>query len=101
MSKVWHNSIPFKTSFITWRLFKRKLPFNDTAGRFGTNITSRCSWCNFAQVKTMEHAFMNSDAAIYIWNEIGNPLGIKHESGTIIGTFKRWWDEKNKIECIN
>lgn len=92
INKIWHNSLPFKMSFISWRIFKNRLPFDDVICRFGTNIISRCSCCSSAQVETVQHVFNGSEAAIFIWNNIGNAFGIKHQQEPIIATFKRWWE---------
>ncbi|XP_019252901.1 PREDICTED: uncharacterized protein LOC109231716 [Nicotiana attenuata] len=43
-------------------------------------------------IETMHHVFNGSDAAQFIWNEIGKPLGMKHQLEPIIGTFKRWFN---------
>lgn len=40
--KVWHSSILFKISFLTWRLWLGKLPFDEVITRFGKQIISRC-----------------------------------------------------------
>lgn len=35
MSKIWHKTIPFKISFLSWRLCRGKLPFNEKLSKFG------------------------------------------------------------------
>ncbi|XP_070006061.1 uncharacterized protein [Nicotiana sylvestris] len=80
--------------FLTWRIFRKRLPFDDAISKFGTSIVSRCFYCNHAQLETMQHVFNGSDTTQFIWNEIGKPLGMKHQLEPIIRTFKRWWDTK-------
>lgn len=46
LSKVWQSSIPFNVSFLIWRLWKFKLPFDDVLTRFGRNITTMCKCCD-------------------------------------------------------
>nr|XP_009774734.1 PREDICTED: uncharacterized protein LOC104224736 [Nicotiana sylvestris] len=47
-----------------------------------------------SSLETMQHVFNGSDTTQFIWNEIGKPLGMKHQLEPIIRTFKRWWDTK-------
>lgn len=51
-NKIWHKSIPFKISFLAWRLYKGKLPFNEVINRFNmfsNPIRSRCYCCHNTQ----------------------------------------------------
>nr|XP_016436823.1 PREDICTED: uncharacterized protein LOC107762942 [Nicotiana tabacum] len=50
-------------------------------------------------VEIVQHVFNSSKAAIFIWNNIGNAFGIKHQQKPIIATFKRWWETtaNNKV----
>lgn len=44
-SKIWHNDIPFKMSFLAWRAVHNRLPTDDKINRFGINIPAFCSCC--------------------------------------------------------
>ncbi|XP_019260384.1 PREDICTED: uncharacterized protein LOC109238391 [Nicotiana attenuata] len=51
---------------------------------------------NVPQVESMQHVFVESEAAKHIWKNIGSPLGIVHPSAPIAAIFKNWWDAKTK-----
>ncbi|XP_060202679.1 uncharacterized protein LOC132631096 [Lycium barbarum] len=92
---LWHNRIPFKVSFLNWRIFKKKVPFDDTISRFGTNRRSMCICCRISTYETIQHFFAESEAGQQLWNFFGNPLGIQHTIQPIVGNFKRWWNTNN------
>lgn len=64
-SKVCHSYLPFKISFLVWRLVQKKLPFDDTIGRFGINSVSMCFCCNIKKRETIQH--VDSEAAVHLW----------------------------------
>ncbi|XP_009804964.1 uncharacterized protein [Nicotiana sylvestris] len=57
---------------------------------------------NVPQVKSMQHVFVESEAAKRIWKNIGNPLCIIHPNAPIAAIFNNWWDAKikNKIHGL-
>jgi len=92
MNKIWHSKVPFKVSFLTWRIIKKKLPFQDTLHRFGINRHLTCFCCRSSQPETLQHVFVASETTFFLWNAIGNPLGITHNNEPVISVFKKWWD---------
>ncbi|XP_070046502.1 uncharacterized protein [Nicotiana tomentosiformis] len=96
LCKVWHSSIPFKISFLTWTLWYRKLPFDDVIVNFGRQIVSRCNCCANPKNETIQHVFMEGEATSYIWKLIGSPLGIIHHQRTVRYTINKWWQVKER-----
>nr|XP_033513221.1 uncharacterized protein LOC117277902 [Nicotiana tomentosiformis] len=80
----------YKTSLHLFRDAKEK-------DRFLTkNIISNCNCCNNPKKETMQHVFVESDAARYIWKAIGSPLGIIPMQLPIRGLINHWWLQKSK-----
>nr|XP_009793305.1 PREDICTED: uncharacterized protein LOC104240220 [Nicotiana sylvestris] len=73
---IWHNKIPFKISFLAWRVLHRKLPIDELMYKFGNYVISRCHCCNAPKCETLQHAFIDSDLVVKLWNDFGVPLGI-------------------------
>ncbi|XP_060201453.1 uncharacterized protein LOC132629989 [Lycium barbarum] len=44
----------------------------------------------------MHHVFGEGDAARYMWNNMGNPLGIQHANQPIVNIFNNWWSRKSE-----
>lgn len=93
---LWHNNLPFKISFLSWRLIRGKLPFDDTINRFGKHLISRCSCCSAPERESIHHVFICSEAAQTLWKFFGHPLGIKHQLWPIKGLLSWWWQTRTK-----
>lgn len=96
LSKVWHSSIPFKMSFLLWRLLLCKLPFDEVLARFGNQTVSRCACCTRPNSDDLHHVFIESEIANYLWKCFGGPLGIRHLNWPIKRILMEWWDTKPK-----
>lgn len=94
IDKVWNSTIPFKMSFLVWRLWHSKLPFDDVIIKYGKQIVSRCNCCSNPNTNNINHVFVEGQAASYIWKLFGNALGIQHQSYPIRYIINKWWTSK-------
>lgn len=60
---IWIRNLPFKISFMVWRLWKRRLPSDDNLQRFHINIVSRCYYYEVYEQENMEHLFLKAPIA--------------------------------------
>ncbi|XP_070042443.1 uncharacterized protein [Nicotiana tomentosiformis] len=74
--EIWRKDIPFKMSFMLWRLVKRKVPFDEIIINFGQTIVPNYSYCNQPKDETIGHVFITSDLATNIWNFLAGPMGV-------------------------
>ncbi|KAJ8537860.1 hypothetical protein K7X08_014400 [Anisodus acutangulus] len=87
--KAWHKSIPFKFSFITWRLIKSRLPFtNNSVCRF-IDMPVDCLCCSIAQPKTIQHFFIEGEP----------PLEISYHKRPVKMVLHDWWQTRSKNEA--
>ncbi|XP_075100868.1 uncharacterized protein LOC142176659 [Nicotiana tabacum] len=99
LNKVWHKSILFKISFLVWRLYLRKLPFDEVIANFGNHMVSRCFCCQRTQCDSIQHTFIEGEAACHVWKYFGGPFGTTHHNNwDIRRVLKQWWDIKPKNE---
>lgn len=96
INRVWHKNIPFKLSFLCWRLIKAKLPFNDVICRFTDRRQLECLCCDTPQPETIRHVFINSEHAQKLWKNFGQPLGIKCQSRPVKSFLHGWWQTPGK-----
>lgn len=78
MAKIWHNNIHLKVSFLSRRLLKEKLPFDDVIRKFGKQIISKCTCYTDSQNESIQHAFMECEKGRHIRNKFGSTLGVKN-----------------------
>lgn len=98
LAKMWSSNIPFKISFLTWRLWQGKLPFDDFFARFRANTDTNCNCCLVPVVENMFHIFVTGEVAQLIWKHFGRPLGIRAHRGTIRHLIDIWWNQKTTNE---
>ncbi|XP_019157299.1 PREDICTED: uncharacterized protein LOC109153867 [Ipomoea nil] len=63
LSACWYKHLPFKVSFLSWRVLRGRLPTDDAMARFGRLIVSRCWCCNKPVRETIDHIFYAGDTA--------------------------------------
>nr|XP_033509671.1 uncharacterized protein LOC117274475 [Nicotiana tomentosiformis] len=88
---IWHNKIPFKISFLAWRVLHRKLPIDELMYKFGNYVVSRCHCCNAPKCETLQLVFIDSDLVVKLWNNFGGPLGILHRKRPIRAVLQGWF----------
>nr|XP_016493380.1 PREDICTED: uncharacterized protein LOC107812734 [Nicotiana tabacum] len=60
---MWAKGLPFKIAFFMWKIWKGKLPLDDTFRRMGYFMSSRCWCCLNPDEETLAHVFYRSYAA--------------------------------------
>nr|XP_009769714.1 PREDICTED: uncharacterized protein LOC104220529 [Nicotiana sylvestris] len=94
INMVWHKLIPFKQSFMCWKIFLGRIPIRQTITRLDSQDTEVCSCCPTPVIETLQHVFVDGRAAEYVWKAMGNPLGIIYQQLPIRGLLNRWWNIK-------
>ncbi|KAL3377125.1 hypothetical protein AABB24_003503 [Solanum stoloniferum] len=95
---IWIKEIPFKASFLMWRILRNKLPIDSSMSRFNINANSSpsCSCCRIAQHETNDHLFAVSDMARQTWSQISRPLGFNITGNTVNSIVWHWWRQHPK-----
>lgn len=96
ISNLWDKSIPFKHSFISWRIFFGHLPFRGALSRFGNNEDVDSVCCLVHQNDSIQHTFVEGKDTEHIWKTMGALLGIRHDIMSTEGVFNKWWSIKPK-----
>ncbi|XP_060182063.1 uncharacterized protein LOC132611694 [Lycium barbarum] len=96
LAKVWHNSIPFKFSFMCWRIYFGKLPFREAMIWLSNRDDIDCPCHPTPQNESIQHVFIEGVATNQLWNTMGDPLGISHNHIPIRVVLQKWWSVKPK-----
>ncbi|XP_070041366.1 uncharacterized protein [Nicotiana tomentosiformis] len=67
INKIWHKSIPFKQSFMCWRIFFGRIPIRNSITRLDSEDTEVCRCCPTPARETLQHVFVEGRAAEYVW----------------------------------
>ncbi|VFQ76034.1 unnamed protein product [Cuscuta campestris] len=63
----WQKHLPYKMSFLAWRVLERRLPTDDVLARFGFALPSRCLCCSPPGRETITHIFYHGSMARRVW----------------------------------
>ena len=55
-----------------WKLFYHALPLDDRV----KGLASKCNCCNRPQMETLNHLFIHSDPASFLWNKVSSIFGL-------------------------
>ncbi|XP_019183220.1 PREDICTED: uncharacterized protein LOC109178127 [Ipomoea nil] len=82
LAKCWRKHLPFKVSFLAWRVFRGRLPTDDILARFGHAIVSRCRCCPAPVPESIDHIFYSGETARAAWRYVLASLGLylRHRS---------------------
>nr|XP_009782237.1 PREDICTED: uncharacterized protein LOC104231013 [Nicotiana sylvestris] len=94
MINIWHSKVPFKISFLAWRMLRKKLLLDDALFKFGNPMVSKCHCCIAPKYETQQHVFIDSEVAIKLWRSFGGPLGIRHHNRPIREVLQIWFGTK-------
>lgn len=101
-SLCWHAHIPTKISVFMWRAIHRGLPTDEAVRKRGISIPSICVCCgNNPSMETLQHLFIQSRCASFIWNHFASLCGVKHNAHGFNQCLSTWWLLSNPPDGIS
>ncbi|XP_060182081.1 uncharacterized protein LOC132611714 [Lycium barbarum] len=91
ISKVWHKALPFKMSFVSWRILLRKISTDDNIQKFDIRSNLKCHCCRIPVPESTQHLFVNGTLALAAWKHFGSLMGISGIFRTLQEAFNSWW----------
>ncbi|XP_019151077.1 PREDICTED: uncharacterized protein LOC109147873 [Ipomoea nil] len=89
--KIWAKGIPWKMSFLAWRVFKKKLPMDDTLRRMGFHTVSMCPCCVQHGCDSLNHVFGMGETAKQVWDYFAKSLGLLINVRSERHVCYEWW----------
>ncbi|XP_019191194.1 PREDICTED: uncharacterized protein LOC109185694 [Ipomoea nil] len=94
--KIWAKGVPWKMSFLTWRVFMRKLPTDDVLRRMGYQFSSRCSCYLHPGCDELQHIFGTGGTARHVWDYFAKSMGMRVSVRSERHICYEWWKFKWK-----
>ncbi|KAK4721460.1 hypothetical protein R3W88_011693 [Solanum pinnatisectum] len=69
---MWSKILPFKQSFLLWRMWKFRVPVDEVVQSMGINLVSRCWYCIQPKSETVSHLFLTSYTDAKLWRLFAN-----------------------------
>nr|GME14058.1 uncharacterized protein LOC109147873 [Ipomoea batatas] len=89
--KIWAKGLPWKMSFLAWRVFKCKLPVDDVLIRMGFQIVSKCSCCVHPGSSSLNHIFGMGETARQVWDYFSKSMGLGIKVRSARHVCYEWW----------
>ncbi|XP_031121065.1 uncharacterized protein LOC116024311 [Ipomoea triloba] len=96
----WSKEVPWKMSFLAWRVFKRKISSDDNLRRFGYQLASRCYCCPNPGLDNLQHIFYTRSTASQVWGYFARSLGFNIQIRGVKQLCYEWWKKKPRNRMI-
>ncbi|VFQ62913.1 unnamed protein product, partial [Cuscuta campestris] len=99
--RCWQRHLPWKMSFLVWRVLERRLPTDDVLTRFGLALPSRCLCCSSPGRETITHIFYQGSMAQRVWTyftESARIMGAHHSLRSVVSI---WWAERPRSRMLS
>lgn len=81
-------------TFLMWRLWKYKIPIDDTLRRWAVESPSRCWCCEQANQETLSHVFLRSFTANKTWSCFCSFVGLNMQGLPLREVIMLWLGNK-------
>ncbi|VFQ87121.1 unnamed protein product, partial [Cuscuta campestris] len=101
LKRCWQKHLPYKMSFLAWRVLERRLPTDDVLARFGFALPSRCLCCSPPGRETITHIFYHGSMARRVWTyftESARIWGTHHSSRSALNI---WWAQRPRSRMLS
>lgn len=91
---IWEKGMPFKVSFLIWRIWFQRIPIGEISIRFKIADAFDCVCCNNSTPETFDHLFVSCPDAKYLWETFSGAARIQGPFLRMKQTIYKWWGEK-------
>ncbi|XP_019152199.1 PREDICTED: uncharacterized protein LOC109149028 [Ipomoea nil] len=98
--KIWCKGVPWKMAFLSWRVFKRKLPVNDVLRTMGYQTVSKCTCCINPGCDTLQHIFGVGETTRQVWDYFSRSMDLSIPVRSERHVFYDWWMAKIKNRLL-
>ncbi|KAK6792023.1 hypothetical protein RDI58_011104 [Solanum bulbocastanum] len=89
------KQIPFKLSFLLWRIWKGRIATEENLKRMGVTIASRCYCCEEFEEETTQHLFLTAPIAQKLWKQFASGI---QQHGCLKQMITGWWEANTPIK---
>ncbi|KAH0665042.1 hypothetical protein KY285_026248 [Solanum tuberosum] len=99
---LWIKGLPFKLSFLAWRIWNGKVPVASLMHFWNPTISDNCMCCSIPVEETIEHLFLIGEVAARIWNHYSRAASLLGPMLNLKQTMRRWWSSEGsyRIQVI-
>ncbi|RAL45486.1 hypothetical protein DM860_014875 [Cuscuta australis] len=101
LKRCWQKHLPYKMSFLAWRVLERRLPTDDVLARFGFALPSRCLCCSPPGRETITHIFYHGSMARRVWTYFTESARIRGTYHSLRSVLSIWWAQRPRSRMLS
>ncbi|KAF3647952.1 putative transcription factor bHLH84-like [Capsicum annuum] len=90
LKRLWSKNLPFKFSFLAWRIWKGKVPVAQEMHSWNYDISQFCRCCDNEEVESIEHLFLKGNIAQKVWRYFSVATSFNPMLNLKL-TIRKWW----------
>ncbi|VFQ89254.1 unnamed protein product [Cuscuta campestris] len=100
LKRCWQTHLPYKMSFLAWRVLTRRLPTDDVLARFSFVLPSQCFCCSSGR-ETIAHIFYHGSMARRVWTYFTESARIQSTHHSLRTVLSIWWAQRQKSRMLS
>ncbi|VFQ69807.1 unnamed protein product [Cuscuta campestris] len=101
LKRCWQKHLPYKMSFLAWRVLERCLPTDDVLARFGIALPSRCLCCSLPGRETITHIFYHGSMARRVSTYFTESARIRGTHHSLRSVLSIWWAQRPRSRMLS
>ncbi|XP_049414633.1 uncharacterized protein LOC125877356 [Solanum stenotomum] len=89
---IWEKGLPFKISFLLWRLWHMRIPIGEVLVRMRIVNSVKCCSCNNNAEETCDHLFIQCPTTYCLWRHFAEAAGIQGPMVQLRQVIRLWWE---------
>lgn len=90
--QIWEKGIPFKISFIMWRLWHMRIPIGEVLVRMKITNEVECCCCDTRVPEIVDHLFIQCSMFKSVWKLFAEAAGIQRTLIHLRQVIDSWWN---------
>lgn len=91
LKKLWVTRLPFKFSFLAWRIWLGKVPVATLMHSWNSSISLNCNCCTILGIEAIDHLFLRGDTSATVWSHFSRGAGILGPTLNLKHVIRKWW----------
>ncbi|VFQ94006.1 unnamed protein product [Cuscuta campestris] len=101
LKRCWQKHLPYKMSFLAWRVLTQRLPTDDVLARFGFALPSQFFCCSPPGRESIAHIFYHGSMARRVWTYFIESARIQGTHHSLRSTLSIWWAQEPKTRMLS
>lgn len=100
LQSIWVRDLPFKISFLSWRIWLGKIPVATVMNTWNPQISQDCGCCQVPLRETIEQLFLKGEIAENVWSHYCNVVGLIDNILNLKQSIRLWKEQEGNSRSM-